>query len=168
MAASLARVHRVAVVRSGGQTGVDRAALDVARELGLPIAGWCPRGGWAEDRTQPPGLLIDYPELAETPRRDPEQRTVWNIRDSDATLVVLPPDGTDSPGTALTLETAAALGRPLIVCEDDPDAVSAWLEGLGPGITLNVAGPRESEARGSYARARRLLRDVLGRTRRLG
>ena len=163
MTTSPASTPRVAVVRSGGQTGVDRAALDVARELGLPIAGWCPRGGWAEDRTQPPGLLTDYPELTETPARNPDQRTDWNVRDSDATLILLPPDGTESPGTILTREAAAALGRPLFVLgKVEPAAVRAWLEGLGTGITLNVAGPRESEAPGAYARTRRLLRDVLG------
>ena len=40
---------RIKIIRSGGQTGVDRAALDVARELGIPVAGWCPKNGIAED-----------------------------------------------------------------------------------------------------------------------
>ena len=43
---------------SGGQTGVDRAALDVAIERGVPWGGWCPKGGWAEDFPEPPGLLM--------------------------------------------------------------------------------------------------------------
>ncbi len=156
----------IAVVRSGGQTGVDRAALDAARAAGLRIAGWCPRGGWAEDRTQPPGLLADYPELAETPTQDPAERTVWNVRDSDATLLVLLAGGTESSGTRLTLETAEALRRPVRVLQQgDPREVSDWLHGLGPGISLNVAGPRESEAPGSYALTRRLLREILGQRR---
>jgi hypothetical protein len=61
---------------SGGQTGVDRAALDVAIELGIPYRGWCPKGGWAEDMLNPPGVLILYPELRETQDADPRQRTV--------------------------------------------------------------------------------------------
>ena len=52
---------------SGGQTGVDRAALDVAIERGMDWGGWCPKGGWAEDFPEPPGLLAKYPHLKETP-----------------------------------------------------------------------------------------------------
>jgi hypothetical protein len=68
---------------SGGQTGVDRAALDVAVALGMPYCGWCPRGGWAEDMPEPPGVLARYPRLEETPSEDPAQRTRWNVRDSE-------------------------------------------------------------------------------------
>ena len=75
---------------SGGQTGVDRAALDVAIELGIPYGGWCPRGGWAEDMPAPPGLLSRYPLLRETAGSDPAERTRLNVRDSDATLVLCP------------------------------------------------------------------------------
>jgi hypothetical protein len=70
---------------SGGQSGVDRAALDVAIERGMEWGGWCPKGGWAEDFPNPPGLLPHYPHLRETPEPHPLQRTEWNVRDSDAT-----------------------------------------------------------------------------------
>ncbi len=73
----------------GGQTGVDRAALDIAIELGLEYGGWCPKGGWAEDLLQPPGLLSHYPKLQPTPLEKPEQRTEWNVRDADATLILI-------------------------------------------------------------------------------
>lgn len=149
-------------MRSGGQTGVDRAALDVARELGTRTCGWCPHGGWAEDMTSPPGLLAVYPELVETPSADGEQRTVWNVRDSHATLVVLPRRGTGSPGTDLTRRAAVTFGRPLwVLVDDDIAGVRGWLAGLGRGLTVNVAGPRESEAPGIYARTRQVLRAVL-------
>jgi hypothetical protein len=62
---------------SGGQTGVDRAALDVALERGMVAGGWCPAGRWAEDAPIP----ADYP-LRETPSAHPAQRTEWNVRDS--------------------------------------------------------------------------------------
>jgi hypothetical protein len=75
---------------SGGQTGVDRAALDVAIERGMDWGGWCPKGGWAEDLTEPPGVLTRYPKLKETPLANPVQRTEWNVRDADATLVGVP------------------------------------------------------------------------------
>jgi len=151
---------------SGGQTGVDRAALDVAIALGLPYGGWCPRGGLAEDLPTPPGLLATYADLTETPNDDPKQRTVWNVRDSDAVLV-LTREGVTSPGTALTVLTAQRLGRSLHVqtLGDSPDAVAdqiaAWLRLLDPDVTLDVAGPRESQAPGIQHLARDLLSAVL-------
>lgn len=155
---------------SGGQTGVDRAALDFAIAHEIPYAGWCPRDGWAEDHPVPPGLLGVYPLLRETPSADPEQRTRWNVRDSDATLIVaLGDDGRVSPGTAMTEATAAELERPLLrldASDLDRTAARAELErllsALGPSPTLNVAGPRESEQPGAYAAALGLLGLLLG------
>ena len=74
---------------SGGQSGVDRAVLDVALARGIAYGGWCPKGGWAEDFPKPPGVLAKYPQLAETPLVDPAQRTEWNVRDADACLIVV-------------------------------------------------------------------------------
>ena len=82
---------------SGGQTGVDRAVLDVAIERGLAYGGWCPKGGWAEDFPKPPGLLAKYPQLAETPLADPAQRTEWNVRDADACMIMSTPAASMSP-----------------------------------------------------------------------
>src|SRR5262245_53687608 len=73
---------------SGGQTGVDRAALDAAIALGIPYGGWSPKGGWAEDMPSPPGILAHYPALRETSSADPSERTELNVRDSDATLLL--------------------------------------------------------------------------------
>ena len=53
--------NKIKRIRSGGQTGVDRAALDIAGKNHIEICGWCPKGGWAEDLPSPPGLLADYP-----------------------------------------------------------------------------------------------------------
>ncbi|GAB7004845.1 putative molybdenum carrier protein [Nocardioides sp. AN3] len=151
---------RIRRIMSGGQTGVDRGALDAAKEAGRAYGGWCPSGGLAEDRPEPPGLLADYPELRSTPSSDPAERTRRNIRDSDATLVIRA-DGSSSPGTDLTIETADRLGRPCLVTEGDPDAVLAWLDGLGSDLTVNVAGPRESEQPDGYRVAYLLLQQVL-------
>ncbi len=142
---------------SGGQTGVDRAALDTAVALGIPYGGWCPHGGWAEDLLHPPGVLTAYPELCETSSDDPAERTVWNVRDSDATLVLIPA-GVVSAGTMLTVLTAQRLGRPLLVADPkDVDAIRAWVAELPASTVLNVAGPRESEAPGVYVDALRSL-----------
>jgi len=154
---------RSPVVRivSGGQTGADRAALDVAIELGVDYGGWCPAGGWAEDFPTPPGLLTLYPELTATAEPDPAVRTRLNVRDSDATLIVW--DGrTPSPGTQLTIDVSRELGRPHLLTSGEAAEVAAWLTALGVGIVLNVAGPRESTCPGTFARTGALLRVVLG------
>ena len=157
----------IASIRSGGQAGVDRAALDCAIELGLPYEGWCPAGGWAEDRPVYPGLLADYPLLVETPSSDPEQRTEWNVRDGDATLILVCRDAVAlSPGTRFTAIVAKRLRKPCLVLRvfDDPDprAIAAFVDSLGSRpIVLNVAGPRESGCPGIYAAAKHLLRIAL-------
>jgi hypothetical protein len=142
---------------SGGQTGVDRAALDAARRAGIAHGGWCPRGRGAEDGVIPPEYT-----LRETPDADPAQRTRWNVRDSDATLVLS--RGAPRGGTALAAAHAAALGRPLLLLdlERQPQAeeVIRWLRDNAVSA-LNVAGPRESEAPGIYGQALALLRAVL-------
>ncbi|HEY9227516.1 MAG TPA: putative molybdenum carrier protein [Gemmatimonadaceae bacterium] len=150
------------VIRSGGQTGVDRAALTAAIALGIPYCGWCPLGGWAEDRRTPPGLLADFPDLVETPSSDPRQRTAWNVRDADATLIVSL-GATESPGTTFT-EVCSQLVFLRPTCVVDLEDASplragiAWLRDVRGGVTspafvLNVAGPRESECIGIEARA---------------
>jgi hypothetical protein len=146
---------------SGGQTGVDRAALEFGRRTGVPIGGWCPAGGWAEDLPQPPGLLALFPELEPTPSEDPAVRTEWNVRDSGATLVLVR-DGAVSPGTSATVEHARRLIRAHLVAEvADLEAVRAWVSRLPTGIVLNVAGPRESQAPGIAREVESLLATVL-------
>ncbi|MYA29057.1 MAG: molybdenum cofactor carrier, partial [Nitrospira sp. SB0666_bin_27] len=125
---------------SGGQTGVDRAALDVALAGGLQIGGWCPKGRLAEDGTIP----MIYP-LQETPSPQYAQRTRWNVRDADGTLILTCSEPTG--GTALTIHTAERLYKPFRVIDlttpEDPRDVASWI--FHTDITvLNVAGPRES------------------------
>lgn len=144
---------------SGGQTGADRAALEVGRELGIPIGGWCPAGGLAEDLPEPPGLLALFPELTPTESADSRVRTERNVRDADATLILLPPY-VASPGSLLTLDLARRLGKRHLVADPAHHALVAnWLR---PGTVLNVAGPRESQAPGIHDATVRLLRAVLG------
>jgi hypothetical protein len=153
---------------SGGQTGVDRAALDVAIELGLAYAGWCPRGGWAEDLPDPPGLLALYPALRETPERNPRQRTERNVRDCDALLVLTDAAGLSmSKGTSLAVACARGLGKPHLILDLDADdtlaQAVAWLDEREDQFVLSIGGPRESEAPGIYAKAREFLRGILDR-----
>jgi hypothetical protein len=144
-------------VISGGQTGVDRAALDAAAAVGLAVGGWCPRGRRAED-----GVIDSAYPLTETPESGYAQRTEWNARDADATLVLTwgPLEG----GTALTVRFLEAAEKPfLLVALDegpDPERVRNWLREERVAV-LNVAGPRGSKAPGIYAAARELLERVL-------
>lgn len=146
---------------SGGQTGVDRAALDVALERAprtdLEVGGWCPKGRWAEDGRIP----ARYP-LQETASADPAERTERNLRDSDATLVLC--RGEPAGGTALTVTLARELGRPLRIVDLAGDAahasVLAWLRAQGVAV-LNIAGPRESQAPGIAREAASWVRDLL-------
>ena len=103
---------------SGGQTGVDRAALDAAMDLGIDVGGWCPKGRLAVDGTIP----AKYP-LTETPDESYQTRTKWNVRDSDATLIIFGDDLTG--GTAQTIEFCGQLGRPYEVHQLN-SAGGAW------------------------------------------
>ena len=142
---------------SGGQTGVDRSALDVALELGMPAGGWCPKGRKAEDGS----LSSRYP-LTETPSEQYWQRTEWNVRDSDGTLVLT--RGAPAEGTAYTIEVARKSGKPCLVLdlseEPSESVVQAWADEHKVRV-LNVAGPRESKCPGIYAQAAQFLRAIL-------
>lgn len=145
------------VIHSGGQTGVDRAALDAALAAGVPVGGWCPLGRRAEDGPIP----ARYP-LRETPTPEYAERTRWNVRDADATLILT--RGTPTGGTATTLDAADALGKPRFVVDlaetADVAPVVTWLQANGATV-LNVAGPRASTAQGIYAEAFRFVTQLL-------
>src|SRR5262245_56668380 len=151
---------------SGGQTGVDRAALDMAIERGLPWGGWCPKGGWAEDLPEPPGVLARYAHLKETPLPHPLQRTEWNVRDANATLIITDGKGLQvSIGTQWAREYAHHHAKPMCIVDAGESQAAAraatWLKAqtkrFGPDLTLGIGGPRESEAPGIYAQAKTLM-----------
>ncbi len=154
--------RRPARLVSGGQTGVDRAALDAALELGVPVGGWVPRGRLAED-----GRIPDRYPMREAEAADYANRTRLNVRDSDATLIIT--RGAPAGGTALTIEFARELGRPVRIVDldgdVDVDGLGDWIAGVE---TLNVAGPRESGVPGAYRDALTLLRHVMSNGMRIG
>lgn len=142
-------------VVSGGQTGVDRAALDVALSLGIEIGGWCPKHRWAEDGTIP----AKYP-LFETRSSDVHVRTQRNVEISSATLVLT--RGSPMGGTRYTVEIADSICRPVLVIDlndgqpDHVQAIARWLDQVKPAV-LNVTGPRESGAPGVTDQAKWIL-----------
>lgn len=141
-------------VISGGQTGVDRAALDAALALGIPCGGTAPKGMLAED-----GRVPDRYPLVEGPSPDYAERTETNVRDADATLILVTTEPLTG-GTLLTERLARKHRKPVAVVRlDDPDPaadIRSFLKAVRPR-TLNVAGPRESSFPGIGDKAREAL-----------
>jgi hypothetical protein len=133
------------VIVSGGQTGADRAALDFAIRAGLRHDGWCPRGRMAED-----GPLDAKYLLRETPTSQYAERTAWNVRDSDATVLFTTVKEL-AGGTRRTGDVAVELGKPLLhlcAAETGPLEAAARLRQFltqHQVTRLNVAGPRSSQ-----------------------
>lgn len=145
---------------SGGQSGVDRAALDFAIAHGMPHGGWCPLGRRAED-----GVLDPRYQLRETESKNYRQRTRRNVAESDATLILNLGELAD--GSLTTRQFAERASKPVHVVALDADdlaeevaRVREWL--ATHAITaLNVAGPRESKRPGMYRKALKFLEGTL-------
>lgn len=150
---------------SGGQTGVDQAALSIAKAFDIPFGGWCPKGGLDENGVC---VLDAYPSLTETTTSDPDERTKLNIRDSDGTLIIVPciplPERIQD-GTRLTITDAERQGKPhIIISLAEKDAavsqIHEWISRENIQV-LNVAGPRESNSPGIYLNACELFQELL-------
>ena len=145
---------------SGGQTGADRAALDFALERGVPHGGWCPKGRKAED-----GCLASHYRLQETPSSRYSQRTEWNVRDSDGT-VIFSVAAQLAGGSKKTAAMARQYGKPLLHISrklnagDPAEQLSRFLREHRIR-TLNVAGPRASEQPELYGFVKKVLSEAL-------
>lgn len=157
--------RKIKRIRTGGQSGVDRASLDIARKFNIEICGWCPKGGWAEDLITPPGLLRDYPELTETPSEGTTQRTLWNMRDADAILTIIPKGSGESKGTEIGVREGEHLQKPMFTASgmEDADDVVRWLDSLPDELDLSIGGPRASECPNAYEVTQALLEKVLSK-----
>jgi hypothetical protein len=136
-----AAMSEIIKIISGGQTGADRAALDWSLSRRVPCGGWCPKGRKAED-----GVIDSKYPLKESPSPSYLQRTEWNVRDSDAT-VIFSISPRLSGGSKKTLEFARKHKKPCLhlhVAQDDaPEQLRRFLAESKIEI-LNVAGPRAS------------------------
>ena len=144
-------------VISGGQSGVDRGALDAALALGFSCGGRCPKGRLAEDGPIDP----KYPLVESTSSRY-QDRTEQNIIDSDATLIIT--GGRLEGGTRLTMELALKHDKPCVIIDlrqpTSIDQIASQLTALQVK-TLNVAGPRESKQPGIAQQAQELIEGLL-------
>lgn len=166
--------YQLEQIVSGGQTGVDRAALDAALESGVQVSGWCPLGRRSEN-----GRIPERYPLRETPARSYAVRTEWNARDSDGTLILVLNE--ISSGTKLTIEAAKSLQKPLQIVHLEPathpqllgdensieDSIALVVDWIQRHRirSLNVAGPRGSSNARVYALAKSFVTAVLDRLR---
>ncbi len=148
----------LARIVSGGQTGVDRGALDAALAAGFPCGGWCP-----EDRVAEDGAIPSHYPLIVLSGAGYQQRTKRNVMDSDGTLVIH--FGVLSSGTERTVRYCEQLRKPVLVADGDtltPEEIATMASAFVMAneiATLNVAGPRES----SYDGAAKYSRQVVAR-----
>ncbi len=150
---------------SGGQTGVDQAALEAAQKCGLLTGGWCPPGSTCEA-----GLIPDFYNLKETPLERLEgfpdiprsMRTAWNVRDSDATMVLFTNSGLDR-GSEFTLRCAEMYRKEIFLIDlTDPvltNEILNWLINNSVEI-LNIAGPSQSSQPGIHQKSHAFLTEL--------
>ncbi len=143
---------------SGGQSGVDRAALFFAYKNHINISGWCPSGRRAED-----GKIPVIYKLKETETTRYSERTKLNVRDSDGTLIIY--DSLIDPGTRLTIDEAIKLNKPYYLVNLAKANFSvytftiSWLVKTKIKV-LNIAGPRESSHEGIYLKTLKFLENL--------
>lgn len=147
---------------SGGQTGVDRAVLDVCLDKKFPCGGWCPKGRLAEDGR----IDLKYP-LKEAENSSYDYRTRLNVMNSDGTLIIAPEKL--SGGTLLTLNTTKKLKKPVLViipknqgnCDTEIKKIQRWINENSISV-LNIAGPRKSEWKEGYDIALKMVSELIG------
>ena len=159
MTANSQQMFSIGKIISGGQTGADRAALDWAIYSEIDHGGWCPKGRIAEDGT----INIKY-QLLETPSTNYSERTEWNVRDSDGT-VIMSINKRISGGTELTSKLCQEYNKPClhlyseIGVKESAKLLKQFIQKINLH-TLNVAGPRASEEHGIA----KFVTDVLNAT----
>jgi hypothetical protein len=150
---------------SGGQTGVDRAALDVALKHGIECGGWCPAG-----RLDEFGRIPDRYPLRELAQGSFADRTLENVKDSDGTIVIC--FGEPRGGTQFTIECCEQVNRPHIIVNAAKTSVAEAATAIGDFVRvykidiLNVAGPRQSEWTDGYDYTSRALEQFLSNVER--
>ncbi|RNC80104.1 MAG: molybdenum cofactor carrier [Balneola sp.] len=153
-------------VLSGGQTGTDQAALQAAIDIGIEHGGWCPPGRISEEGKIPEHFnLTETPEDKDSsaPKIPCSQRTIWNVRDADATIIFLPDKRFDI-GTHLSIHASKKMNKNFLVVDpyqsNTLKQIKKWLNSLD-GDILNVSGPKESKYPGIYKKIYSVIKEVL-------
>lgn len=146
---------------SGGQTGADRAALDVAIEVGADYGGAIPKGRKTEDGS----LAHKYEKMTELTSQDYRIRTEKNVKDGDATIIFT--FDRIGNGSVLTMKLAEKHNKPYLhinlskrTDQEVVTEIKEWLNKTQPNI-LNVAGSRESTSKGIYERVSNILTIII-------
>lgn len=145
---------------SGGQTGVDRTALDAALEMNVPCGGWCPAERLAED-----GRIASHYPLTELADADYALRTEQNVIDSDGTVIIY--FGKLFAGTKHTLDCCQKHRKPYLLLDEEHVNIEQAANSIQAFVnthtisTLNVAGPRASDACRAYRYTLRIMNAFL-------
>ncbi|ENW78940.1 hypothetical protein F909_03257 [Acinetobacter sp. ANC 3929] len=149
---------------SGGQTGVDRGALDAALSVGAPCGGWCPEGRMAED-----GVIPDRYPLSILENSGYRKRTKQNVQDSDATIIIYFDYIFAKGGTELTLLECIKAKKPYLLIDGSELSVARAAERVylfyekNKILTLNVAGPKGSSLPQAKPYTEQVITSVLKR-----
>jgi len=138
---------------SGGQTGVDRAALEVAQEMGYPTGGFAPKGFRTENG---PDLSLKKFGLIETSSYHYRVRTELNIEEADGTVLF---GLMRSPGSFMTIRLCKEHKKPFLI-NPDPNTLKVWIAHNNIQV-LNVAGNRISTAAWAASRCKDVLKELL-------
>lgn len=150
---------------SGGQTGVDRAALDIALKYQINYGGWCPKGRLDENGIIPAryAFLQEIEYSGPSQQENYDKRTLANIKDSDGTLILVPTIPLPSSiqdGTLLTIKAVEQQTKPFLVIDISGDEavrkIMEWLDNYKISV-INIAGPRESTSPGIYQQSYEFL-----------
>lgn len=158
---------KVNKIISGGQTGVDIAALEVAKKLNIETGGWAPPDLQNEAGDIPSRFNLEPTPTTfskNAPHLPRSLRTEWNVRDGDGTLIILSNENFTDPGTHFTLKTAAILSKPTFtIYLDSKTSVAEFHSWISSNLikTLNVAGPAESNCTGIEHQAFDILATLL-------
>ena len=157
----------LARIVSGGQTGVDRGALDAALEARFPCGGWAPAGRIAEDGP----IAARYP-LVELPGGGYEERTLKNVLDSDGTAILY--FEALEGGTRQTMVNCVEHAKPHELIDatratpgEAAEKLAAFVKRNRIGV-LNVAGPRASKQHQAHAHAYATVKEMLKRSGKRG
>ena len=147
---------------TGGQTGVDRGALDACLAINFPSGGWCPNNRIAED-----GIISKKYHLLETKQKEYKFRTEKNVREADGTWIIAPSDLTGA--TLLTKELCLKFKKPYLIIQAEKDSFNTNISEIISFLeqtkieTLNIAGPRLSEWNDSYQISKQIITSLLNR-----